>query len=171
MRPAAGRIFHAGRECVTEKDFIILRRALGYLLQHSENQLFCPTVLEDVAFGLANQGMAETKAIQEAQAVLERLKLAHLAGRAGATLSGGEQKLAALATILAMRPRFLFLDEPTNSLDERAREHLCDVLAAQALPMLVISHDRAFVQAHCTGFCRLKDGLISPVDGPDPCCA
>lgn len=161
LRPVSGYIFHNGQECVEEKDFVLLRRSLGYLLQHSENQLFCPTVLEDVAFGPVNRGMDEAQALEMAQGVLERMGLAHLADRAGATLSGGEQKLAALATLLAMEPDFLFLDEPTNDLDRRARHRLSDILLEQDLPMLIISHDRFFLQTHCTTFCRLHDGAIT----------
>jgi len=165
LKPQSGRILHQGQECRTEQDFARMRRSLGYVLQHSENQLFCPSVLEDVAFGPLNQGMDEKEALEMAQNVLKRLYLDHLAERAGSGLSGGEQKLAALATVLSMRPHFLFLDEPTNNLDSRARTRLCDILAEEALPMLVISHDRGFLESCCTGYLCLEHGRLCPLSG------
>ena len=161
VRPNAGEVWHRGRLCRNEADFVLLRRELGYLLQQSHHQLFCPTVLEDVAFGPANQGFSEAEAIALAREELARMELEHLAGRIGATLSCGEQKLAALATVLVMRPRFLFLDEPTNNLDTRALERLSGLLGAQDMPMLIVSHDRDFLCTHCTAYCRLEDGRIN----------
>lgn len=158
--PDSGGIAICGRECRDEKDFVEARKHVGYLLQHAEDQLFCATILEDVAFGPYNQGCSASEAEGMALATLNDLGLAHLADRNGQRLSGGEQKLAALATILVMNPDMLFLDEPTNDLDDVARDVLVDVLAAHSLPALVVSHDVAFLRGLCTRHCLLEGGRL-----------
>lgn len=166
IRPASGRVLYEGRVCETEKNFITARRSLGYLLQNAEDQLFSPTVLEDVAFGPANKGIRGREAALEAADTLKRLGLYHLADRNGLSLSGGEKKLAALATVLVMKPRFLFLDEPTNDLDARARDRLLEILRESGLPMLVVSHDAPFLRSVCTAYRRLRGGRIHNADAP-----
>ena len=160
----SGSILYQGTPCATEKEFASARAQLGYLLQQSEDMLFCPTILEDVAFGPYNQGKSAAEAKAEAEQVLEELGLAHLAEYNGNSLSGGEKKLAALASVLVMRPALLFLDEPTNDLDPAARERLMAILEARLLPCVVIAHDHAFLERLCTRFCRLEDGHITDAD-------
>ena len=161
IRPRSGVVAHQGRACATEKDFAKARLEFGYLLQQSEDMLFCASILEDVAFGPYNQGKTATEAESAAREALDAMGLAHLAGRNGNSLSGGEKKLAALASILVMQPKFLLLDEPTNDLDPAARERLMAALEERALPGLFISHDQAFLERLCTRFCRLSQGAIT----------
>ncbi|MDR1945845.1 MAG: energy-coupling factor ABC transporter ATP-binding protein [Desulfovibrio sp.] len=163
LKAGGGRVILAGRACSAEKEFAAARRSLGYLLQNSEDMLFCADVLEDVAFGPYNQGRTAAEVENAALAVLTRLSLEHLAERNGQNLSGGEQKLAALACILAMDVDLLFLDEPTNDLDEDSREKLIRILEECALPALVVSHDLPFLRRICTRFCLLRDGRIHDV--------
>jgi cobalt/nickel transport system ATP-binding protein len=92
LRPEAGTIAFKDAICRREKDFAALRLRLGYLLQHAEDQLFCPTVLEDVAFGPYNQGHGRQEAERIARATLERMDLSRLAGLNGSDLSGGEKR-------------------------------------------------------------------------------
>lgn len=166
LTPQSGRVRFKGRECREERDFVEARKALGYLLQRAEDQLFCATVLEDVAFGPYNLGAPAAESEQRALAMLEDLGLTHLAGRNGQRLSGGEQKLAALATILVMNVDMLFLDEPTNDLDDTARDLLLAVLDRYALPALVVSHDLPFLRRICTRFCVLENGSLRDL-GPE----
>jgi cobalt/nickel transport system ATP-binding protein len=161
IRPDAGAVTHQGTECRTEADFVQARARLGYLLQHAEDHLFCSTVLEDVAFGPYNQGKSARESAEMAYEALAALDLTSIAEFNGRRLSGGEQKLAALASVLVMRPEFLFLDEPTNDLDADARERLITAIARSGLPAVVISHDWDFLSRICTRFCLLEHGRIA----------
>jgi cobalt/nickel transport system ATP-binding protein len=145
VRPDAGRVLFRGREVVAEKEFRELRRSVGLLFQNVEDQLFSPTVLEDVAFGPLNLGLDPDHARQRALETLERLGLAGLEDRVTHGLSGGEKKLVALATVLSMRPRALLLDEPTNDLDPDTRARLIDILVQLDCGLVVISHDWDFL--------------------------
>lgn len=117
LKPQSGTLLYKGTALENEKDFRILRQEVGLLFQDADDQLFSPTVLEDVAFGPLNLGAAPAEAKYIAQQTLTDLGLIHLEKRITHHLSGGEKKLVSLATILAMRPRALLLDEPTNNLD------------------------------------------------------
>ncbi|MDR2604219.1 MAG: energy-coupling factor ABC transporter ATP-binding protein [Desulfovibrio sp.] len=163
IKADGGRVILAGRECASEKDFVVARRSLGYLLQNTDDMLFCSSILEDVAFGPCNTGLSEPEAERAAYAALARLGLEHLAERNGRNLSGGERKLAALACVLVMNVRLLFLDEPTNDLDDDAGERLVRALEECCLPALVVSHDLPFLRRVCTRFCLLQDGRIGDI--------
>ena len=160
IRPQQGHIAFEGKALVSEKDFCAARPRMGYLLQRTDDQLFCPTVLEDVAFGPRNLGLSSKEARARAEETLEQLGISHLAHRAGCNLSGGEQKMAALATILSMRPRLLLLDEPTNDLDPGSLELLIQTIARQNLPFIAVSHDSAFLGRVCTALLRLENGIL-----------
>lgn len=142
----AGSLRVFGQERSQASDFIPLRGPLGLLFQDPSDQLFGPTLLEDVAFGPLNQGLARQVADKLARQVLAELGLEALAERPVQQLSGGEQRLAALAGVLAMRPRVLLLDEPSNGLDAGACSRLVHCLLATGLPMLVASHDQSLVR-------------------------
>ena len=129
--PQEGRILFHGRPLETEKDFRELRCKVGLVLQHAEDQLFCPTVLEDVAFGPLNLGCSQDEARGRAASTLER--------------SGGEKKLVSLATVLVMEPEALLLDEPTNGLDPEARQRIIGVLKTLPTARIIISHDWDFL--------------------------
>ncbi|MCQ4327107.1 cobalt ABC transporter ATP-binding protein [Stutzerimonas stutzeri] len=134
-----------GRERRSEADFIPLRGPLGLLFQDPADQLFGPTALEDVAFGPLNQGLEHRAAHALALETLTALGLERLAERPVQQLSGGEQRLVALAGVLAMKPRMLLLDEPSSGLDENACARLLACLLETGLPMLVASHDQELV--------------------------
>lgn len=138
------------RERRNEADFAPLRGPLGLLFQDSNDQLFGPTVIEDAAFGPLNQGLPAALARQRAAEALHRVGIGALAERAVHELSGGEQRLAALAGVLAMQPTVLLLDEPTASLDPDSAARVSAVLAASGLPMVVASHDSALVDRLAT---------------------
>ncbi len=145
LKPDSGRILLDGRQVNDVRAWRQLRRQVGFLFQDADDQLFSPTVLEDVTFGPLNMGDDGPTAKAKAMATLESLDLAGFAGRITHQLSGGEKKLVALATILVMAPEILLLDEPTNNLDMATRERLVAILADLNLPMVIISHDFDFL--------------------------
>lgn len=160
LRPQSGRVLHRGAPLTCESDFAPLRREVGFLFQNSDDQLFCPTVLEDVAFGPLNHGASPAEARHVAQATLERLGFAGFGSRVTHRLSGGEKKMIALAAVLAMQPQALLLDEPTNDLDPRTRDRLIAILATHSPTHLIISHDWDFLAQTCDSFLGVQDGTV-----------
>jgi cobalt/nickel transport system ATP-binding protein len=146
LRPQAGRIVLLGQEVKKEKDFLDIRQKVGLLFQHADDQLFCPTVLEDVAFGPLNQGKTPAEAITIAQETMAGLGLAGFEDRVTYKLSGGEKKLVSLATVLAMQPQLLLLDEPTTGLDEATRHRLIHILQNLEISYLIVSHEHEFLE-------------------------
>lgn len=153
---AIGEIHWFGKHCLKEDDFVAIRGKVGICFQHVGDQLFGPTVLDDVAFGPLNQGLTKTQAYAIAQQQLDRLDIAHLANRSITALSGGEQNFTALAGVLAMQPTVLLLDEPSNGLDKKSRDKLITLLKELDLPMIVASHDEQINQALASDFLLLE---------------
>ncbi|WP_320006271.1 energy-coupling factor ABC transporter ATP-binding protein [Maridesulfovibrio sp.] len=145
LKPQSGQIHYMGRELKTEDDFMELRKGVGLLFQQADDQLFCPTVLEDVAFGPLNLGKSPEEARKISEFTLCTLGLSGYGDRVSYRLSGGEKKLVSLATVLAMEPQALVLDEPTNDLDPTMRERLIKILNSLDIAMLVVSHDLDFL--------------------------
>ncbi|MCQ9617576.1 energy-coupling factor ABC transporter ATP-binding protein [Paenalcaligenes niemegkensis] len=135
--------------------FEALRGPVGFMFQNPDDQLFCPTVLDDVRFGPLNQGLLPEEATFVAREVLSSLGISDLADRSCAVLSGGQKRLVALAGVLAMRPQLLLLDEPTASLDKRSAQRVHDALLACQLPMLFTTHDDFCERALATDVVRL----------------
>ncbi len=145
LRPDEGELLFDGNPVTTKSELHALRKEVGFLFQSSDDQLFSPTVVEDVAFGPLNIGFSPKEAREIASKILDDLGLTGFEDRITHRLSGGEKKLVALATILAMRPRILLLDEPTNNLDPKTRSHLIDILQGLELQQIIISHDWDFL--------------------------
>lgn len=145
LRPQAGTIEAFGRVRRNTSDFHEVRRQAGYLLQDADDQLFCPTVIEDVMFGPLNFGAGREEARRIAMETLDSLGLAGYAPRVTYKLSGGEKRIIALATVLAMRPRVLLLDEPTSGLDADTEERLATILEGLPQEIILISHNRPFL--------------------------
>ena len=150
------RIF--GRSMESEKDFVWARRKVGLLFQDADDQLFSPTVIDDVAFGPLNMGKTRQEALDVSRRTLSFLGLSEFENRITFKLSGGEKKLVSLATILSMEPEVLLLDEPLNGLDQATRSRLTGVLASIDSSYIIISHDIDFL-LDCTDtiYC-LRDG-------------
>ncbi|WP_425505146.1 energy-coupling factor ABC transporter ATP-binding protein [Thermochromatium tepidum] len=159
-RPSSGRILAFGRERTHERDFHEVRTRVGLLFQDSDDQLFCPTVLEDVAFGPLNLGRSPEQARTDALETLDHLGLADFAERITYRLSAGEKRLVALATVLAMHPEVLLLDEPTTGLDEATAERLIAHLEGLKQAMILVSHDWAFLARLATRAVRLVAGRL-----------
>ncbi|MCW2248878.1 cobalt/nickel transport system ATP-binding protein [Azospirillum fermentarium] len=161
LRPSAGTIEAFGAVRRRERDFHAVRARAGLLFQDSDDQLFCPTVAEDVAFGPLNLGKSPEHARRIAENTLESLGLAGFGGRVTHTLSGGQKRLAALAAVLAMEPEVLLLDEPTNALDAETQERLTSILAGLPQAKVIISHDDAFLRRLATRRVRLERGRLA----------
>ncbi|GMV99896.1 MAG: cobalt ABC transporter ATP-binding protein [Candidatus Hydrogenedentota bacterium] len=165
LRPTAGTIRAFGAVRQREADFRDVRRRAGLLFQDSDDQLFCPTVYEDVAFGPINLGKSpdETKAV--VQSTLEQLDLAGYEDRITYKLSHGEKRRVALATILAMEPDLLLLDEPTTALDESHEMRLVSTLRSLPQAMIIVSHNRPFLDMIAHRTATLKSGVLTEDPG------
>ncbi|SHG24731.1 cobalt/nickel transport system ATP-binding protein [Kaistia soli DSM 19436] len=149
-QPAGGRIRLFGEDCSNERQFRRFRPRIGFLFQDSDDQLFCPSVIEDVSFGPLNIGCSHAQSMERAQAALDDLGIGHLADRISHRLSGGEKRLVCLAGLLAMNPEVLMLDEPTNGVDADNGQLLLAALNAYRGAMLLVSHDVEFVSQLAT---------------------
>lgn len=169
--PEAGEVEIFGRPRVSDADFIEVRRRIGFLFQDPDDQLFCPTVLEDVAFGPLNLDKPHDEVRRIVSSTLETLRLTGYENRVTHQLSGGEKRLVSLATVLAMEPEMLMLDEPTSGLDEETTERLIGVLTGSDLSYMVISHDRDFLARTTTKQFLMRDGRLTELGTPVPCCS
>jgi len=159
-KPSQGNIIAFGKERNSESDFFEVRQRVGLLFQDSDDQLFCPTVLEDVAFGPLNLGNTEEQARNIALSVLNDLGLSELADRVTYRLSGGQKRLVALATVLAMSPDVLLLDEPTNGLDDQSKERLLSLLTSLDQTMILVSHDQAVIERLANRAVMMNEGTL-----------
>lgn len=166
LRPTSGHVRLGGKILSGESDFRQLRRHVGFVLQESDDQLFFPSVLEDISFGPLNLGCAHAEAMERARESLSLVGLEGFGERLTHNLSGGEKKLVAIAAILAMRPRALLLDEPLNGLDEDAGRRIVDVINNLVCAKVIIAHDPAFLRDTCTSLARLQNGALIPQKFP-----
>jgi cobalt/nickel transport system ATP-binding protein len=160
LAPESGDIEIFGKARVEEQDFQEIRGRIGFLFQDADDQLFCPTVLEDVAFGPLNMGKSPTEAKRIVTATLASLNLKGFEERITYQLSGGEKRLVSLATVLAMEPDMLILDEPTSGLDEETTERIIHILNESHLTFILISHDREFLEKTTNKILKIKSGTI-----------
>ncbi|MBF0177068.1 MAG: ABC transporter ATP-binding protein [Magnetococcales bacterium] len=159
IQPAEGSLLLRG-EVMARLDQGQMRRAVGLVFQHPDDQLFMPTVEEDVAFGPLNLGMTVTQCRQVVQNALTAVDAWHLRQRPSHRLSSGEKRRVALATILAMEPDILLLDEPYSGLDPQGRHHLAALLRSLPQTRIVVGHDLAWLQTFCGRTIHLAEGRI-----------
>jgi cobalt/nickel transport system ATP-binding protein len=160
LKPTSGTIEIFGREVRDQKDFRPVRQQIGLLFQDADDQLFCPTVLEDVAFGPLNQGKSFRESREIAQETLSSLGLEDFENKITYKLSGGEKKLVSLATVLAMRPRVLLLDEPTTGLDSETTKNIIKVVEGINISYIFISHNMDFIHSTTDKICGMAAGKI-----------
>ena len=160
LAPTTGKMEIFGRAVQSEKDFREVRRKVGLLFQDADDQLFSPTVLEDVAFGPLNMGKSKEEAVAISRKTLAYLGLADFEEKITFKLSGGEKRLVSLATILAMEPRVLLLDEPTAGLDQETKKRLIKTLSELDLTYLLISHEFDFLTATTNHMYTMENGKI-----------
>jgi cobalt/nickel transport system ATP-binding protein len=163
LSPNSGEIRVFGKPRNDEEDFSEVRKKIGLLFQDSDDQLFCPTVEEDIAFGPLNLGKSheETKAI--VRYTCEQLGLKGYEKKITHRLSGGEKRLVALATVVAMNPECFLLDEPVTGLDEETTERFLKYLKEHADTYAIITHDREFLKDTVDKIYVLKDSKITVI--------
>ncbi len=164
LEAAAGTVHVAG-VAVAPDHYAEVRRRVGLVFQDADDQLFMPTVREDVAFGPANLGLAGDDLTARTDEALAAVDATGLAGRAPHHLSGGERRRAALATVLAMRPDLLVLDEPTAGLDPAGRREVIGLLQSLPITQLVITHDLPLALELCPRSVIMDGGRVA-ADGP-----
>ena len=154
-----GRILVDGLE-VRRDTLGEVRRRLGFVLQNSDNQMFMPTVYEDMLFGPLNYGLTRAEADRRVDAALERLGLQELKHRYNHRISGGEKRMAAIATILAMEPDAILMDEPTSALDPFNRRTVIRAIGELGQTKLIASHDLDMILDTCQRVILLSGGRI-----------
>ncbi len=164
IRPTSGTVNVFGLETVKENLAGIRKRA-GFVLQDPDDQMFMPTVLDDMLFAPLNYGMSREEAEAKADAVLKELGLEYLKERYNHRISGGEKRMAAIATILTMEPEMILMDEPSSSLDPYNRRKVIDTVKALPQTRLITSHDLDMILDTCSRVILISGGRIA-ADGP-----
>ena len=164
LLPQAGEVAIGGMP-VTKANFKEIRRRVGVVFQDPDDQLFMPTVRDDVAFGPANLGLPGEAVDARVQAALDAVGMDGSGGRPPHHLSFGQRRRVALATVLAMDPQILVLDEPTSNLDPAARRDLADILVTLPVTAVIVTHDLPYALELCPRSVIINDGVIV-ADGP-----
>ena len=164
LSPSEGEILVDG-ERVGKDNLAKIRRKLGFVLQNSDNQMFMPTVYEDMIFAPLNYGLSREEAERRVDTVLTRLGLQDLKYRHNHRISGGEKRMAAIATILAMEPEAVLMDEPTAALDPYTRRIVINTIRDLRQLRLITSHDLDMICDTCERVILLSAGRIA-ADGP-----
>ncbi|GIE96610.1 energy-coupling factor ABC transporter ATP-binding protein [Paractinoplanes rishiriensis] len=144
-----------------------IRRRVGLVFQDPDDQLFMPTVAEDVAFGPANLGLRGPELNQRVDEALAAVGMSEFRDRAPHHLSFGQRRRVAVATVLAMRPEILVLDEPSSNLDPASRRELAEILESLPITILMVTHDLPYALQLCPRAVILDRGRIA-ADGPTP---
>ena len=170
LKALLGLLPHQGRIWVDElelnkQNLKEIRRRLGFVLQDSDDQMFMPTVYEDMMFAPLNYGMDRAEAESRVDVVLEQLGLTALKHRHNHKISGGEKRMAAIATVLAMDPAALLMDEPTAALDPCNRRLVINTIRALPNTRLITSHDLDMILDTCQRVIVLSEGGVV-ADGP-----
>ena len=166
LSPQSGLVSVSGLT-VEKANLVAVRRAAGYVFQDAESQLFLANVWEDVAFGPRNEGLVGEDLRHRVDEALSSVGLTSLAAEHVYRLSGGQKRLASIATVLALRPDSLLLDEPTLALDPRNRRAVIRALSALPCAKLIATHDLDFVLDACTRVLLMDDGRIVADGRPD----
>jgi cobalt/nickel transport system ATP-binding protein len=159
-----GRVTVCGMP-ISQENLPAIRRKIGMVFQDSDDQLFMPTVLEDVMFGPSNHGLSIDEAAQRAEAALQLVGALHVRNKAPYHLSAGEKRRVAIAGVLAMEPEILILDEPTTYLDPPGQRDLVRLLATLPQAKLLITHDVGFAAALASRAVFFEKGRIA-ADAP-----
>ena len=159
LTPQRGEVKVAGL-AVERRNLVAVRRAAGYVFQDAESQLFLANVREDVAFGPRNEGLPEDEVERRTSEALDAVGMGAMASEHVYRLSGGQKRLASIATVLALRPQVLLLDEPTLALDPRNRRGVIRALGALTCAKLIATHDLDFVLESCARVMIVADCRI-----------
>lgn len=138
-----------GKKIVTLEDFKDIRYKIGYLFQNSQDQFIFPNVIDDIGFELRCDGVSAEDSNKQALNFMRNLGIENLKNEIIYKLSGGQKRLVAIAGALIKQKEILFLDEPSNELDNNAQKKVADILKARKSSMLIASHDKAFIDSVC----------------------
>ena len=159
LTPARGRVVMGGIE-LTRRTLPLVRQSVGLVFQDSDNQLFMPTVEEDVAFGPSNMRLEPDEIERRVAGALDAVGALDLRKASPFQLSGGQKKRVAIATVLSMEPSVLILDEPTSNLDPRARRQIIDLIRRFTHTTLIATHDMEMVLDLCGRTIVMQEGRI-----------
>jgi cobalt/nickel transport system ATP-binding protein len=159
LEPGGGSVAVSGVR-VTRKNLADIRRRVGVVFQDPDDQLFMPTVREDVEFGPRNLGLRGEALRRAAMEALEQVGMDELADRPPHHLSFGQRRRVAVATVLAMQPQVLVLDEPSSNLDPASRRELADILRSLPVTILMVTHDLPYAFELCPRSLILDGGVI-----------
>jgi len=157
LNPQNGKVVIWGKERTEDEHFKEIRRRIGFLFQDSDDQLFAPTVEEDISFGPLNLGRDLKEVRNIVDSVCEQLGILDLKKRVTFKLSWGQKRLVALAGVLAMEPEVLIMDEPTTGIDEEVRDKIAAYLKAANQTLLIASHDGEFLEDISSGIYQLEN--------------
>jgi cobalt/nickel transport system ATP-binding protein len=164
QKPLSGSIEIFDKVRKTEGDFTEVRQRIGFLFQESDDQLFCPTVEEDIAFGPLNLGKSHEQAHLIVKETCEKLGLTGYEKRITHRLSGGEKRLVALATVVAMHPECYLLDEPTAGLDEATTMRFLEYLKQYTDTYIIITHNHELLAGAADKVYTLTEGSLRLLD-------
>jgi cobalt/nickel transport system ATP-binding protein len=150
---------------LTKKTKQEIRKKVGYIFQRPDDQLFMPSVYEDVAFGPINLGLSQEKVDERVKSALQMVGCLHLIKRPPHRLSEGQKRAVAIAAVMAMNPDILVMDEPASNLDPKSRRQLINLLKGFQHTKIIASHDLDLVLDVCERCIMIKDGKIV-IDGP-----
>ena len=162
--PQKGGVVLFEKQCAQEKDFVQARRKIGYLFQDPDDQVFCPTVEEDIAFGPLNLGVKLDDVKKLTEELVKELGIESLLKRITTKLSWGQKRLVSLAGVLAMNPDVLILDEPTASIDDNVIKKITGYFKKNDYSLLIASHDKEFLKNLCADNYYLKDGNLTHIN-------
>ncbi len=145
---------------VTKKTVADVRRRVGLVFQDPDDQLFMPSVADDVAFGPANMGIKGEELAARVEHALQQVGMAEFAKRPPHHLSYGQRRRVAVATVLAMQPEILVLDEPSSNLDPASRRELAEILLSLDITVLMVTHDLPYALELCPRSVVLSEGVI-----------
>lgn len=159
LLPSSGTI-NVGNISLSQKTLSLIRQSVGIVFQNPDDQLFMPTVWEDVAFGPTNMDLTREEIDYRTTQALSAVNALHLKDRDSMHLSGGQKKSVAIATVLAMEPNILVLDEPTANLDPKARRNIISLINSFSHSCLIATHDIEMVMELCPRTIILSQGNI-----------
>ncbi|MCG8341321.1 MAG: energy-coupling factor ABC transporter ATP-binding protein [Chlorobiales bacterium] len=160
LEPRSGSISLWGKKIVSAKEFREARLKTGFLFQDPDDQLFLPTVEEDIAFALLNRGVSRANAVIKVDRLCKTFHIEHLKKRVPFHLSWGQKRLVSLAGALVTEPELLLLDEPTAGVDDEVIDIILDYLKDFRGTMLISSHDKTFLDSLCTSRHRLLNNRL-----------
>jgi cobalt/nickel transport system ATP-binding protein len=165
LKPQKGNVIIFGKNMEKESDFYEVRKKIGFLFQDSDDQLFSPTVEEDIAFGPLNLRIERKKVEEIVGRTIRELGIENLRKRITGTLSYGEKRIVAIATIFSMEPEILLLDEPTTGLDEDTEKRIKEILISKKdITLCIVSHEINFMKDICNKIYLLEKGKLKQIN-------